>query len=83
MVEAEGDTGGQGNSEVYAGGNVVQEFTIADAQALQAPTDKILCTLADNTFIRFGEYSVCDYDSRTELLRVSSEQNKMQDDFAR
>ena len=34
MVEAEGDTGGQGNSQVYAGGNVVQEFTIADAQAL-------------------------------------------------
>ena len=29
-------TGGQGagNDEVYAGGNVVQEFTIADAQAL-------------------------------------------------
>ena len=39
MVEAqggEGGTGGQGagNDEVYAGGNVVQEFTIADAQAL-------------------------------------------------
>ena len=34
MVEAEGGSGGQGgaeNSEVYAGGNVVQEFTIADA----------------------------------------------------
>ena len=88
MVEAqggEGGTGGQGagNDEVYAGGNVVQEFTIADAQALQAPTDKLLCTLADNTYIRFGEYSVCDYDSRTELLHVTSEQNQMQDDFAR
>ena len=87
MVEAEGGSGGQGgnadNSEVYAGGNVIQEFTIADAQALQAPTDKILCTLADNTFIRFGEYSVCDYDTRTELLHVTSEQNKQQDDFAR
>ena len=61
----------------------MQEFTLENARALQAPTDKILCTLADNTFIRFGEYSVCDYDSRTELLHVTSEQNKMQDDFAR
>ena len=35
MVEAEGGSGGQGgnadNSDVYAGGNVIQEFTIADA----------------------------------------------------
>ena len=65
MVEANepGEEGGL--EQVYAGGNVVNEFTVADAQALTAPTDRILCTLADNTFIRFGEYSVCDYDSRT------------------
>ena len=88
MVEAEGGSapgGSQGadNNEVYAGSNVVQEFTIQDAQALQNPTEKILCTLADNKFIRFGEYGVCCYDTRTQLLHVTSEQNKMQDEFAR
>ena len=36
MVESEGGaagdgTSGQGNESVYAGGNVVQEFTIQDA----------------------------------------------------
>ena len=65
MVESNeaGESGGL--EQVYAGGNVVNEFTIQDAQALTNPTDRILCTLADNRFIRFGEYSVCDYDSRT------------------
>ena len=33
--------------------------------------------------MRFGEYSVCDYDSRTQLLHVDAATNKMQDDFAR
>ena len=33
--------------------------------------------------MRFGEYSVVDYDSRTPLLHVDSATNKMQDDFAR
>ena len=74
MVEQEGGAATHaGNNEVYAGSNVKQEFTIQDAQALQSPTDKILCTLADNTFIRFGEYSVCDYDSRTQLLHVDAD----------
>ena len=83
MVEANepGEEGGL--EQVYAGGNVVNEFTMADAQALTAPTDRILCTLADNRFIRFGEYSVCDYDSRTQLLHVDAERNKAMDDFAR
>ena len=42
-----------------------------------------MCTLADNTFIRFGEYSVVDYDSRMELLSVSAEHNEFQDNYAR
>ena len=69
MVESTGATSGseQGstNEQVYAGRNVVNEFTIDDARALTKPTERILCTLADNRYIRFGEYSVCDYDSRT------------------
>ena len=87
MVESTGATTGSDQSsareQVYASSNVVNEFTIDAARALNKPTDKILCTLADNRFIRFGAYSVCDYDSRTELLSVSAEQNKMMDDFAR
>ena len=58
-------------------------FTLQDAKDMKGPTDKILCTLADNTFIRFGEYSVVDHDSKTELLHVSEDMNKMQDAYAR
>ena len=88
MVESTGPTTGSDSdnsarSNVYAGENVVANFTVEDAQALTGPTDKILCTLADNRFIRFGEYSVCDFDTRTQLLHVSAEMNKQQDDFAR
>ena len=75
MVESTGATepsSGTTNEEVYAGSNVVSEFSIADAQALTEPTTKILCTLKDNRFIRFGEYSVCDYDTRTQLLHVDA-----------
>ena len=61
----------------------MQEFTIDDARALRQPTERILCTLADNKYIRFGEYSVCDFDSRTQLLHVSADENKQMDDFAR
>lgn len=77
MVESTGATTGSDtgstNADVYAGGNVVQEFTIQDAQALDKPTEKLLCTLADNRYIRFGEYSVCDFDTRTQLLHVTAE----------
>ena len=87
MVESTGATSGSdagsGLEQVYAGKNVVQSFSIEDARALTIPSDRILCTLADNEFIRFGEYSVCDYDTRTQLLHVTREQNKEQDDFAR
>ena len=54
-----------------------------DARSLKAPTGKILCTLEDNKFIRFGEYSVLDHDSKTQLLFVSEEMNTMQDTAAR
>ena len=86
MVEPTQENGGEQGptlENVYAGSNVVSEFTIQDAQALTNPTDKILCTLADNRFIRFGEYSVVDADTRTQLIAVDSEQNKNMDDFAR
>ena len=73
MVQANPD--GNANSGVYAASNVVNEFTIEDARALTAPSERILCTLADNTYIRFGEYSVLDYDSRTQLVHVSREEN--------
>ena len=39
---------GSTNDQVYASGNVVQDFTLADARELKKPTEKILCTLADN-----------------------------------
>ena len=69
MVESTGATSvsdaSNANDQVYAARNVVSEFTIDDARALSKPSERILCTLADNRFIRFGEYSVCDFDSRT------------------
>ena len=68
---------------MYASGDVASTFTVDDAMALTAPTDRILCTLADNKYIRFGEYKVVDYDSRTELLHVTAEENEMQDNGAR
>ena len=71
------------NNDVYVGGNAAATFTIEDAKALTAPTEKLLCTLADNTYIRFGEYKVVDYDSRTTLLHTEGEQNRMLDNFAR
>lgn len=77
MVEAADGGASAESNEVYAASNVASEFTIEQAKALTAPTDRILCTLADNKFIRFGEYSVLDYDSRTTLLHVDSETNKM------
>lgn len=87
MVESTGATStsetGSTNDQVYAAGNVVQEFTLEDARALKKPTEKLRCTLADNKYIRFGEYSVCDYDTRTQLLNVTAEQNQMQDAYAR
>ena len=87
MVESTGATTQSDQSsareQVYAASNVVNEFTIDDARSLSKPPERILCTLADNRFIRFGAYSVCDYDSRTELLSVTAEQNKYMDDFAR
>ena len=79
MVSAEGIS----SESVYADSNVVNNFTLEDARALKGPSEKILCTLADNQYIRFGEYSVVDYDSRTKLLHVSEERNKMTDAFAR
>ena len=85
MVESTGATSGSegGLAEVYAGSNVSDNFTISDAKALIKPTDKLLCTLSDNTFIRFGEYKVCDYDTRHVLLHVSAEVNSMNDFYAR
>ena len=88
MVESTGpttnsDVESTNNQEVYAGSDVVQEFSIQDAQALTKPTDRILCTLKDNQYIRFGEYSVQCYDSRTPLLQVDAQTNKQMDDFAR
>lgn len=87
MVDSTGRASGEqseaGVNEVYADSTVAQGFTIEDALALTAPTDRILCTLADNTYIRFGEYSVADYDSRTTILHVTKETNEMQDAFAR
>ncbi len=85
MVESTGTTQGSEGSlaEVYAGSNVAESFTIDDAKALIKPTDKLLCTLADNTYIRFGEYKVCDYDSRHVLLHVTAEVNNMNDFYAR
>ena len=87
MVESTGATStsetGSTNDSVYAGGTIVSDFNIEDARALTKPSERILCTLADNKYIRFGEYSVCDYDTRTPLLSVSAEQNKMQDEYAR
>ena len=56
--------------EVYADSNVVNNFTLDDARQLTEASDKILCTLDDNKYIRFGEYSVLDYDSKTKLLHV-------------
>lgn len=88
MVESTGATSGSNGSlseggEVYAAGSVASEFTLENARALDKPTSRILCTLADNKYIRFGEYSIVDYDSRTTLLSVSRTENKMMDDFAR
>ena len=68
---------------VYADPNAAATFSLQDAKDLKSPTPQILCTLADNTFIRFGEYSVVDYDSRTQLLFVSEEMNEVQDQYAR
>ena len=83
MVDANENNNESGNAGVYAASNIVNEFTIEDAKNLTQPTDRILCTLEDNRYIRFGEYMVCDYDSRTQLLHVTAEVNKQQDDFAR
>lgn len=77
MVESnEAAASGSNTQEVYAESSTKETFTIEQAQALTEPTPRILCTLADNTYIRFGEYSVVDYDTRTQLLHVTSEKNK-------
>ena len=69
--------------EVYADSNVVNNFTLDDARQLTEASDKILCTLDDNKYIRFGEYSVLDYDSKTKLLHVDEQTNVMMDNYAR
>ena len=69
MVEANptatGAAEGEETAQVYADSSAKDFFTIEEAMALTEPTPRILCTLADNSYIRFGEYSVVDYDSRT------------------
>ena len=77
-------TGSSTNSnDVYADPSTKNTFTLQNAKDMQKPTEKVLCTLADNTYIRFGEYSVIDHDSKTQLLYVSEDMNKMQDAYAR
>ena len=49
------------------------DFSIADARALKKPAERLYCTLADNTWIRFGEYFVRDPDSGLTLVKVSGE----------
>ena len=69
--------------DVYADSNVVNTFTLEDARYLKKPTDKILCTLADNKYISFGEYSVVDFDSKTKLFAVDRDRNLLMDRLAR
>ncbi len=80
MVSADASNATQ---SVYADSNVVNNFTLEDARAMKAPSEKILCTLADNKYIRFGEYSVVDHDSKMKLMHVTEEMNRMTDGFAR
>ena len=55
MVEADyGQKSSSGGEDIYADSTVVNSFTLDDARKLDKPTDKILCTLADNTYISFG-----------------------------
>jgi hypothetical protein len=42
---------------------------------MKKPSAKIMCSLADNDKIRFGEYKVRDPDSNTVLLNVPQEMN--------
>ena len=61
--------------QVYSQDGTKDVFTLDQAKALDKPTPKILCTLADNDVIRFGEYIVRDYDSKTTLLHITEEHN--------
>ena len=83
MVEADYGQKSSSGENVYADSTVVNSFTLEDARKLDKPTDKILCTLADNTYISFGEYSVVDHHSRTTLLHVEKERNELMDRMAR
>ena len=64
-----------------AGGVVYAEgsgpFTLEMARNLTGPTSQLHCNLKDNDVIRFGEYIVRDYDTKTPLLHVPEEHNKM------
>ena len=57
---------------------MVEQYTPEAIRALNAPTDKFLCKLADNTFgVRFGAYRIRDMDSGVTLIQVSAEEQKI------
>lgn len=53
------------------------DFTIDDARNLKQAAPKLYCTLADNSVMRFGSYSVRDPDSGVTLVTISGDENKM------
>lgn len=55
--------------------DVKEDFTIEDARTLTKPTEKLFCTLANNTALRFGEYSIRDPDSGMTVMHISGEDN--------
>ena len=58
-------------------------FTLEMARNLERSTEQLHCNLKDNNLIRFGEYTVKDYDTKIPLLHVPEEHNHMQDNYAR
>ena len=58
-------------------------LTTEMVKAMTGPSDKILCLLRDNTYIRFGAYSIKDYDSGLILMHITEEQQSYADKLAR
>ena len=60
-----------------------KDITPDYVKSMNMASDRVLCELRDNELIRFGQYQIRDYDSGTILMRISEEDQKQADDYAR
>ena len=63
-------TSSRSSSTPREGGSMLSPEIV---KALESPSDRMLCMLKDNYLIRFGAYSIKDYESGLVLMHITEE----------